>query len=520
MKTLSKSKLIAYRQCPKRLWLEVHQPELLADSAGTKATFATGHQVGAMAIRLYDTAGLGTELKRQELGTAGLLAKTQELLPQGRPIFEAGFTAVYEGCGVLALADILLPGRGGKSRTWRMVEVKSAAKVKDYQRDDVAIQHYVVTQAGLKLSAVALAYVDSGWTYPGGGDYSGLLKEEDVTAQASARKAEVQSWIKDAHKVVARRKAPAVAMGQQCSEPFACGFSAHCTAQDEAEHGVVAQPVHWLPRVQTKALKAHLANAAVRSMADVPDDLLNVIQLRVKKYSLNGKVFFDAKGAALALAPHKLPALFLDFESINFAVPQWAGTRPYQQVLFQFSLHRVLRSGRAVHSGFLDLSGDDPTLPFAKALIAACDGTGPIFVYNKSFEGGRIEALAGQAPRLAKALRAIKARLVDLLPITQAHYYHPAQQGSWSIKAVLPAVAPELTYSDLEGVQNGGGAQAAFVEATHPDTPAARRQALRTQLWRYCRLDTFAMVRLWQYLSGRKGFVNPVDDSPSLGSAD
>lgn len=515
MKTLSKSKLLAYRQCPKRLWLEVHEPDLRLDSAAAEASFATGHQVGAIARTLYDPDGTGTFLDLSVLGMPALLSQTKELLEKRKPIFEAGFVAVDKEQGALALVDVLLPVGGARSRKWRMVEVKSSTSVKDYHLDDVAIQHLVASAAGVKISNVALACIDSTWTYPGDQDYSGLLVETDLTEQAIERQSEVESWIAEAHQIAARKRPPAMGLGALCSDPFECGFIDHCTAQDEARHGVVEHPVQWLPRIQAKALKAHIASEGVRSMKDVPDELLNSKQLRVKKHTLNGKVYFDAKGAAANLAAYKLPALFLDFETIAYAVPRWAGTRPYQQIPFQFSLHRLLRTGCTEHSGFLDLSGRDPSAAFVRALLDACTGTGPIFVYNKGFEGARIEELAKRFPRSASKLLAIAKRLIDLLPVTQDHYYHPEQQGSWSIKAVLPTVASELRYDDLDGVQDGGGAQAAFLKAVATETPIDLAQALRQQLWRYCRLDTFAMVRLWAHLAGRTQFINPSDNAPS-----
>jgi hypothetical protein len=518
MKPLSKSKLLAFRQCPKRLWLEVHQPELRADSDATQASFVTGHAVGAIARSLYDPHGTGTELDLGSLGMAALLEKTQKLLEQRKPIFEAGFVGGAPNRKALALADILLPD-SGRSKSWRMIEVKSSGSVKDYHRDDVAIQHYVASQAGVTLSGAALAHINTSWTYSGGNDYTGLLVESDLSEEAASRRGEVEAWISAAHKVVAKPSPPDLGPGAHCSKPFDCGFLGHCNAQDEAIHGNVEHPVHWLPRIQTKALKEYIESSNVRSLADVPDDLLNATQLKVKRHTLSGKTFFNGTAAAKALSDHKLPALFLDFETIAYAVPIWAGTRPYQQVPFQFSLHRLYRTGRSEHSGFLDLTGRDPSEPFARELVDTCSGGEPIFVYNKGFEGARIKDLAERYPRLSKKLLALEARLVDLLPVAQAHFYHPSQQGSWSIKAVLPAVAPELRYDNLEGVQDGGAAQLAFLEAAQSETTVTRRQEIRQQLWRYCRLDTFAMVRLWAHLAGRTDFVSHADDAPDLSTS-
>ncbi|MDA8383151.1 MAG: DUF2779 domain-containing protein, partial [Betaproteobacteria bacterium] len=183
--------------------------------------------------------------------------------------------------------------------------------------------------------------------------------------------------------------------------------------------------------------------------------------------------------------------------------PIWAGTRPYQQIPFQYSVHRLGKHGEIEHSAFLDLSGNDPSRGFAEQLIQDCGTAGPVFVYNAAFENARMSELATRFPDLKEGLDAIIARVVDLLPIARNRYYHPSQKGSWSIKAVLPAVVPELSYDALDGVRNGGEAQEAFLEAIAPQTSDETRETLRAQLLTYCGLDTYAMVRLWQVFAGR-----------------
>lgn len=517
MKALSKSKLLAYRQCHKRLWLEVYRPDLRVDSDQTQASFATGHSVGEIAQRLYDPDGKGAVLDIAKLGIPGLLAKTQELLSERRTIFEAGFSTNSSKGAALALADVLIPDPGSRATSWRMVEVKSSASVKDYHRDDVAIQHHVATTAGVSLSSVALAHIDSSWTYRGNRDYRGLLIENDLTEESVARSVEVQTWINEAHRIVQRPAPPVTPIGKHCNNPYECGFSSHCAAEDVQINGLVERPVSWLPRIQTRALKEHIESSNVRRLDDVPDWLLNETQLRVKRLTLSGKTYFDARGARRDLSKFKPPALFLDFETISFPVPLWAGTRPFQQVPFQFSIHGLDQRGQLHHGGYLDLSGDDPSLRLARALIQACGTTEPVFAYNAGFEGACLRGLAKRFPRLAPALLGIEARLVDLLPITRTRYYDPRQQGSWSIKAVLPTIDPALDYADLEGVQDGGGAQDAFLEAAvTPGTSEARKRELHDQLWRYCRLDTFAMVRLWGFLAGRASLVDGGDTAQSI----
>ncbi len=492
MSALSKSKILAYRQCPRRLWLEVNQPDACADSSDTLSRFRHGHLVGEQARQIYDPHNRGTLIDIEALGIQGALERTQELLAERRPIFEAGFTAG----GALAFGDVLLPVRKGDQRLWRLLEVKSSTSVKDYQRDDAAIQSWIARQAGLPLAGISVAYIDNTWTYAGDGDYSGLLKTEDLTAEARARRAEVKGWIAGARKVLKEKNEPAIRPGCHCTQPYKCGFIAHCRRQGSQ----APYPVEWLPNMRTNALKAYIADQGVTDMSQVPDKLLNERQQRVKHCTLDGRRYFDRKGAKADLAPHGLPACFLDFETVNPAVPIWKDTRPYEKVPFQFSRHRLDAQGRLTHRAFLDLSGKDPSLPFVKALLAACDGTGPIFVYSH-FEQTIVKGLAERFPRHARALEALAERLVDLRRVAEARYYHPAQQGSWSLKAILPTIAPKLDYARLHGVQDGNMAMEAYREAIDPETDEARREAIRQQLLDYCKLDTRALVRLWKCLT-------------------
>lgn len=496
MRNLSKSKLIAYRQCAKRLWLEVHRPELREDSAATQTSFKVGNTVGDIARQIYDPKGSGVLLDAQCDGFDAVFKQSEKLLDSAKPIFEAGFAVE----GALAFADVMLPDKQGGKRVWRMVEVKSSTEVKDYHRDDAAIQSFIARKAGVPLVSITLAHIDSDWVYLGKGDYRGLLKECDLTGEAFSRGDEVQELIAEAQSVVAKRREPKIGTGGQCSTPFACGFFDYCQSQEpQAKY-----PVHWLPSIRANALREHIAANPALDLRNTPDELLNDLQQRVKRFTLSGKIYFDAASAAEALQAYRLPAYFLDFETIQFAVPIWKGTRPYQQIPFQFSLHRLGRTGKLESKAFLDLTGNDPSRSFAESLIAACGNSGAIFVYNAGFEGARISELAERFKKLSPSLLAIKERLVDLHPITKANYYHPSQQGSWSIKAVLPAIAPDLNYEALEGVQNGGMAMEAYLEAIHPDTTSERKAAIKQQLLAYCGLDTFAMVRLWQFLAGRK----------------
>ena len=487
---------MAFRQCPKRLWLEVHRPDLREDSSETHARFQAGYQVGDIARRIYDPEGNGSLIDVEAEGYEGAFARTAKLVADSRqPVFEAGFKAD----GALAFADAILPDSEKGQPVWRMVEVKASTSVKDYHHDDIAVQAFVAQAAGVPLNSVALAHIDSSWTYPGDEDYRGLLIENDLTAEAFARTEEVRAWIADAQMILAEPAEPEKAVGPHCHQPFECGFCDYCNCDAvQPEY-----PLRWLPRLYWRKREL-LEEEGIFDLHGVPDEMLSSIQERVKKHTLAKTVFFDSSGAAADLADHGFPAYFLDFESIYFAVPIWKGTRPYQQIAFQFSLHVLDEAGHLVDTAFLDISGNDPTEPFAKALISACGNEGPVFVYNGAFETRLIRDLAECCPGSAEALLAINDRVVDLLPIARNRYYHHSQHGSWSIKAVLPAAVPELSYDALDGVQDGGTAMEAFCEAIQLGTTPERKSEIEGQLLAYCGMDTFAMVRLWVLFSGRR----------------
>ena len=499
MRNLSKSKIISYRQCPKRLWLEIHKPELRDDSA-SQAVFAIGNQVGDMAQEVYNTDGTGVLIDINEIGWPEAFARSGKLLSEGKSIV---FEAAMRTKGALALADVMIPVRGDTGEnelSWEMIEVKSAASVKDYYRDDIAVQSYIATACGVPLSSVSLAHIDTSFVYQGDGDYSGLFHRADLTEEAMSRHDEVEQWLTGAHEVAARDKEPDICTGAHCSSPFSCPFIAHCQSQEPQPEF----PVSCLPNFTKKAML--LANEGITELKDVPKSMLSNKQAMIRENTLAGTTYFDADGASAELARETVdgaPHYFLDFETSNSAIPVWKGNRPFQNVPFQFSLHTLQPDGTLDQETFLDLSGDDPRRGFAEALVKSCGDTGPVFVYNASFEKTVIRREAIAFPDLADDLSAIVERIVDLLPIAKNYYYHPSQNGSWSIKYVLPAICPDLHYSELDGVQDGQMAISAYQEAIMPNTTPERKAEIYSQLDKYCALDTLAMVRLWEFFSGR-----------------
>ena len=491
---LSKSKLIAFRQCPRRLWLEVHRRELRDDSGAT-AGFRVGREVGEVARRVYDPEGKGTLVEVDELGYEEAFRLTASLLERAEgPVFEAALRAK----GALAFADVMLPTGSRGEPGWRMLEVKSTTGVKDYHRDDLAIQAWLARRTGIPLTGAGIAHIENTFVYGGDGDYRGLFREVDFTEETRFRDVEVEAWINQALEVADAPEEPAIPMGPQCSDPFDCPFAGWCSRGEP----VVECPLSWLPNFNGPR-RAAVEALGITDLREVPDAYLSELQKHVRDVTISGETWFDREGAAAALAPHGFPAWFLDFETVMMPVPIWKGTRPYQQIPFQFSLHRLGEDGTRRHEAFLDLSGDDPSAALAASLVAKTGASGPVFAYNAKFERMVIHQLAARFPEWAEPLVAIAARLVDLHPIAKTHFYDPSQHGSWSLKAVLPAIAPDLSYAQLEGVADGEMAVEAYREAIAPETTVERRAKIEGQLLAYCELDTLALVRLWEGFRGK-----------------
>ena len=422
------------------------------------------------------------EMENWDIGQALEDTNRQLRNSNAPPLFEATFS--YEN--VLVRSDILFQENG----EYRLVEVKASTKIKDYYMNDCAIQAWVIENAGYPIHKVELAHIDNRFVYPGNGNYDGLFYHADITEETRQRKPLVPIWIADFQNMLSEPM-PANDVGPQCYDPFECPFIHYCSPQ-RSEY-----PVAILPRGSQEA-EALLA-MGVDDVRDIPSNYLSKpIHERIREATVSGEPYIDPylKTHFQCLA---YPRYYLDFETIGSAVPLWPGTRPYQTHLpFQWSVHVEKEPGVIDHKEFLDLSGENPMRPLAEALLDALKETGPIFVYSH-FEKSVFGQLAAFCPDLAQRLGYAVERFEDLLPLMRSHYYHPDMMGSWSIKAVLPTVAPELNYNDLEEVQDGGGAQAAYLEACSLCKESERYKSLRDNLLAYCKLDTLAMVRLVRY---------------------
>ena len=481
---LSKSRYVTGLQCAKQLWWKVHEPDApeLVPDAGTQRIFDRGSRVGELA-REHVPGGVLIDLPH--VAIAERVEATRRALADGaRVVYEASFRED----DVFVSVDIL--ERRGRSGDFVLTEVKSTLDVKEAHLPDVAIQLHVLRRAGLSVSRAELMHLNRECRAP---DLSNLFVRTPVTRLLG-------TWLDEAPARITALRAqlagplPDVAPGPHCSEPYDCPFLARCHPPLPADH------VSTLYRLSSQK-RAALDASGCETLDELPASF--------RPSEIQRRQIASAQAGALVVAPDlhrelaalRPPLAFIDFETIGPAVPVWPGCAPYQHVPVQFSCHRVARDGAVRHATWLADGPEDPRRPFAEALLAACEGAQTVVAYNAPFEKRFLRELAVALPDLAPPLEDLSARTEDLLRIVRDHVYHPEFAGSFSLKAVLPALVPALGYDDL-AIQDGDTAAAAL--ETLLLEPGAfdktSRRQLRADLEAYCALDTWGLVQLTDHL--------------------
>lgn len=479
---LSKSRIQSGRQCTKRLWLELHQRDAAQWGTAAQARLDEGTRFGELAQVLL---GGGLLIDADHLHAREALAQTDAAFARSSNDVPMLFEPAFEHEHVRVRVDAFRREHEGDV----LIEVKSTTSVKHEHIWDCAIQTWVARGAGRDVRRIMLVHVNRDFVYTTPGDYSGLLVQVDITAAVDALLPAIPELVAQLRQV-ARDPMPAIDTGAHCSTPYGCPFLEHCRS---TEPPLPDFPVELLPR--GGALIQQLRHHGYRDIRDVPDVLLtNPVFQRIAAATRNDTAFVSDELARL-LEGLPYPRRFLDFETVSWVIPRWLGTRPFQALPFQFSCHIELKSGEVRHASCLDLSGESPLALFVDRLIDAVGVEGSIVVWNQGFEASRLRELASMFPGKSALLVGMIDRMVDLLPIYRRHYYHRDMHGSWSLKSVLPTIAPDLAYSDLE-VGDGSQAQLAYAEAIDLATLPDRRDQLRQQLLAYCERDTHALVRL------------------------
>ena len=472
-KLLSKSKYLNGLQCLKYLWLLYNDPDKIPTfDESTLRIFDQGHQVGELAKRLFPD---GINIPSDDF--RGNLKLTKQLLAQRKPLFEPGF---YQD-NLFSRLDILNPVGGD---AWDIIEVKSSTSVKDVNLQDVSFQRYCARKAGLKINRLFVAVVNNKYLRQGEIDPEQYFTVNDVTDKVDEIADGIEDRITEMFAVISSSACPEIPIGEYCRSPYDCPVT-FCR-EHLPEHNIFD-----LYRGGKKCYQMYYDG--ILKVEDIPADYkLNQSQQIQKACAVSGTPHIDKKAVREFLKKIKSPAYYLDFETISPVIPLFDGTRPYQRIPFQYSLHKVTEH-ETKHYSFLAEGKNDPRPALLKQLKKDIGTKGSIFTYNQSFEEGVIREMAEVFPEYAEWAAAIYPRMLDLLqPFQSFSYYHPSQHGSASIKKVLPAVTGK-GYNDLN-IAEGEAASNAFLDVTYGDATAEKRRQVRHDLEKYCGLDTEGMI--------------------------
>jgi predicted RecB family nuclease len=478
---ISKSNFCAGAQCLKRLYLLVHSPELAAQPGDAdQAIIEQGREVGMLARQLFPG---GVEVV-SDGGLDHAIRATRELV--ANPEIPALFEAAFEHDAVVVRVDVLHRRRDGR---WRLIEVKSSTAVKEEHLDDVGIQYRVVSRCGVDLASVCLAHVNRNYVFDGGSiDVRRLFKVRSLTRRVERLHTKHTFQLRSAFTVLAMPTAPDIKPGTHCTHPVTCEFYDRCNPPLPDDH------IGYLPRIHASAME-ELEELGVESIRDVPDDFeLTEIQRRAATCVQAGEPWFSPE-LGVAAESLRYPLYFADFESVNPAVPRFPGMRPYDQLPFQWSVH-VLREPGAEpeHFEFLATDASDPRREFVESLCYVLGERGNIVVYS-AFESQRLSELGAYLPEFADRIKQIQARLCDLLPVVRNNVYHHAFAGSYSLKAVLPALVPEMTYDGMI-VDDGQDAGLAWESLRRGGLGQVEQDRIKEGLLDYCGQDTLALAKL------------------------
>ena len=490
---LSKSKYTRYCQCPKMLWLDTYKKELAKEDPALERRFAEGNEVGDLAMGLLgDYVETTAYTDDGKLDIPVMLKNTKKYLAQGvENICEAAFSKNRCYCAV----DILHKTSAG----YEIYEVKSSAEIKDVYFLDCAYQKWVLENSGLNIERVFIAYINNKYVRRGDVDIHQLFNIGDVTDKLPPYYAAVNANVVAALEYIGKKDEPDMDLGEHCSKPYPCLYWEYCS------RNLPKPSVFDLYNIRAKKAD-ELYKQGIVSFGDIVNagiKLNNIQNKQVTAEQFDLPTHVDKLGIKTFLDTLTYPLYFLDFESFQTCIPLYDGIHPFQQVPFQYSLHYILEpNGDLKHKEFLADENCDPRRALAERLVEDIPQNVCTLAYNKSFECMVIKQLAETFPDLSEKLLNIRDNIHDLLDVFRDGFvYGRAMGGSLSIKSVLPALFPDdpnLNYHNLADVHNGTEATATYLSLR--GMKREERDKLRQSLLAYCKLDTMAMVMLWQRL--------------------
>ena len=445
---ISKSDYMLFLKHPAWLWLKKNDPKKLPPvDAATQAMFDTGHAFEPYVESLFPeglTLGFSDYDEYRSLPL-----RTKQALDSGARVL---FQSCFEWNEFTCISDIISVIEG---TTIDLYEIKSSTRVKTDHLYDLAFQKAVLEGNGFSVRNITVIHVNNQYVRQGAVNPSELTTFADVTSDVNEIAISTPSYMKEALRV-ARQPAmpdPSPDLAKLGSKPEWLKVYSNLFP---------SEPIVW-PEGTAPAIN----------------------KAEIRKF----------------LGALEYPLYFFDYETMQGLVPYFDGQRPYQQIPFQYSLHVVHEpGGEAEHRDYLHQDSSNPAVKVVEQLVGDVGDSGSIITWNMSFEKSINGDLGRMYPDYAERIVAINHRVKDLMtPFKSKWYDDPRCEGSASIKKVLPIVCPELSYKEL-GIQDGNSAQRLWMEAVLDDKRTDQRDQILADLTEYCKLDTWAMVRIWQEL--------------------
>jgi hypothetical protein len=488
--SLTKSDYLLFLNHPAWLWLKKYDKGKLPEiDENTQRRFDTGKELEKYAEALFEGGfrlGFTTDEEYLSLGS-----RTKETIAQGHQVL---FQPRFDIEDLTCLPDIIV---FTSEKTLKLYEIKSSTKVKPEHETDLAFQSFVLERCGYMVETVSVIHVNNTYVRDGAIDPAKLLTSVDVTGLVKAKHGETKANIELALVAIANTTIPDISP-RHCGAGVLQGWLTIYRTLTE----VPAYSIYDLCGLNTKMV-AELEDMDVLLIADIPDSVkLNAKQTKLVAGVKANLPEIDKSAITDFLATLTYPLYFYDYETCHCTVPAYDGTRPFQQIPCQYSLHRQeVPGGEVLHTEFIHRGSDNPAPALAEALRKDIGDTGTAIVWNATFEKTRNIEMAEMLPEYSEFFHDLNARTVDLMiPFSKGMFVHPAFLGSASIKSILPILVPELSYKELS-VQEGLTAQRLWMEATLEGKGTdEEKEKLFSDLLAYCKLDTLAMVKIYEYL--------------------
>ena len=482
---LSKSKYCNGVQCNKILWLDKYKKEY-REEVGNDAVLDNGTKVGELAKGLF---GEYIDIEFNE-NLSNMIKDTSKALENENVIItEASFNVNNNFCSV----DILKKN----GNNYEIYEVKSSTSVHDIYKDDISYQVYVLNSGGYNVTKACIVHINPNYVRYGELDLDKLFVIEDVTDIAYSKQEEVKNKIEEINKVVDNNNEPDIDIGMHCVTPYDCPYFKYCS-RDLPENNI------FNIRRMRNSSKFKLYHNGVYSYEDLLNEDIDDKYKQQIEFELYDKDdYINKDKISKFLDTLSYPLYFLDFETYQESIPEYDGISPYMQIPFQYSLHYIEEDGGELyHKEFLAEAGIDPRRSLAERLVKDIPKDVCVMAYNMMFEKMVIKNLAEFFPDLSDHLMNIYDNMCDLMiPFKDRDYYSKEMFGSYSIKYVLPALFPDdpsLDYHNLEGVHNGSEAMETY--ANLGNYTKKEQAVIRNNLLKYCELDTYAMVKIYEKL--------------------